>query len=186
MKLNKGEQAKQNLIEIAAQLFLKKGYSNTGINDILHEANMSKGSFYFYFSSKKELGLEVAKYYGKTTLQNWLKPLSNNPWDVFIPEMICDLKSSAAEGTFFGCPIAALGLEVAFIEAELSAAYLEGMKQLIGIFSNSLEQSGLAKTEADQAARKAFAIYEGYVLYYRISKEMETFDHLLQDLLSLK
>lgn len=106
MKLTKGKQAKQCLIEIASKLFLKNGYSNTGINEILQEANMSKGSFYFYFSSKKELGIYVAKYYGKTLLNNWLEPLSNNSWDIFVHKMISDIKSSIAAGSYFGFPIA--------------------------------------------------------------------------------
>ncbi|MBC2582098.1 TetR/AcrR family transcriptional regulator [Clostridium sp. DJ247] len=147
---------------------------------------MSKGSFYFYFSSKKELALEIAKYYGKIILQDWLEPLSNNPWDIFINKMVLDIKSSVSAGNYFGCPIAVLGLETAFIENDLSNAYANGMKKLIDIFSNSLQVSGLTKDKADVIARKAFAIYEGHILYYRISKDESSFDYILKDLLSLK
>ncbi|MCY6957234.1 TetR/AcrR family transcriptional regulator [Clostridium brassicae] len=186
MKSGKGEKTKQLLIETASKLFLKNGYSNTGINDILHETNVSKGSFYFYFSSKKELGFEVAKYYGKVMLRDWIEPLSNNPWNVFINNMVMDIKNSVSQGNYFGCPIAVLGLEIAFIENDLSEAYSKGMCKLISIFSNSLQISGLTKDKADLIGRKAFAIYEGYVLYYRISKDEKSFEYMLQDLLSLK
>ncbi|KAJ49985.1 TetR/AcrR family transcriptional repressor of lmrAB and yxaGH operons [Clostridium tetanomorphum] len=185
MKSTKGEQAKQCLIEIASKLFLKNGYSNTGINEILQEANMSKGSFYFYFSSKKELGIEVAKYYGKALLINWLEPLSNNSWDIFVHKMVSDIKSSVSTGNYFGCPIAVLGLEIAFIEDNLSEAYATAITKLINIFSKSLQVSGLSKDKADIIAKKAFALYEGHILYYRICKDESAFDCILNDLLAL-
>ncbi|AGY75926.1 TetR/AcrR family transcriptional regulator [Clostridium autoethanogenum] len=185
MKSTKGEQAKKCLIEIASRLFVKNGYSNTGINEILQEANMSKGSFYFYFSSKKELGIEVAKYYGKTLLLNWLEPLSNNPWNIFVHKMVSDIKSSVSSGNYFGCPIAVLGLEIAFIDDNLSEVYATAITKLINIFSKSLQVSGLAKDKADMIAKKAFALYEGHILYYRICKDEGAFDCVLNDLLSL-
>lgn len=181
----KGEQAKQNLIEIASSLFLKKGYSKTGINEILQVANMSKGSFYFYFSSKKELGMEVAKYYGKTLLVDWLEPLSNNPWDIFVYKMVSDIKSSISSGNYFGCPIAVLGLEIAFIEDNLSKIYAIAITKLINIFSKSLQVTGLEGDKADIIAKKAFALYEGHILYYRICKDESAIDCILNDLLSL-
>jgi AcrR family transcriptional regulator len=185
MNSTKGEQTKQCLIETAAKLFLRKGYSNTGINDILQETGISKGSFYFYFSSKKELGFEVANYYGKTVLLNWLEPLSNKPWDEFIKRMVYFIRRADKAGKYFGCPIATLGLDVVFVDDDLSNAYASGIKKLIDIFSNSLQVSGLAKDNADIVARKAFALYEGHTLYYRISKDKSAFDFMLKDLLSL-
>ncbi|MCI1931068.1 MAG: TetR/AcrR family transcriptional regulator [Clostridia bacterium] len=185
MKSAKGLQAKQHLIETASKLFLKNGYSNTGINEILKEANMSKGSFYFYFSSKKELGLEVANYYGKSLLSNWLEPLSNYKWDIFVNKLVHDIKSSVSAGNYFGCPIAVLGLETAFTEDKLSEAYAAAITKLINIFSKSLQVSGLEKEKADILARKAFAIYEGHVLYYRICKDISSFDCIKNDLLLL-
>jgi TetR/AcrR family transcriptional repressor of lmrAB and yxaGH operons len=183
--LTKGEQTKQHLIETAARLFLRKGYSNTGINDILQEADISKGSFYFYFSSKKELGFEVANYYGKKVLKNWLEPLSNKPWDIFVNKMVAFIKRAESSGKYFGCPIAILGLDVVFIDEDLSKTYASGINKLINAFSHSLQVSGLAKDEADITGRKAFALYEGHTVYYRISKDKSAFEYMLRDLLSL-
>ncbi|RDU23344.1 TetR/AcrR family transcriptional regulator [Anaerosacchariphilus polymeriproducens] len=185
MKPSKGEQTKLLLIETAAELFLKNGYSKTGINDILKQTNTTKGSFYFYFSSKKDLGLEVADYYGNVILRNWLIPLSSKPWNIFINRMITDIKKAVSEGKYFGCPIAILGLELAFVQDDLTNAYAIGMRKLINVFSSSLQVSGLSKNVADITAKKAFAIYEGYIIYYRISKDESGFDYMLKDLLSL-
>lgn len=183
--MGKGENVKRYLIEVASRLFLEKGYSNTGINDILSEAKVSKGSFYFYFSSKKELGLEVARFYEKMMIKDWLEPLSGNAWDVFVSKVVLDIKRSAAFGNYLGCPLAVLGMEVSLLEEDLSKAYTYGIKELISIFSNSLQASGIAKDKADIIGRKALAIYEGHLLYYRITKDESTFDCMLNDLLEV-
>lgn len=45
---------KQRVLLSAQKLFVTKGFNNTSIQDILEEANISKGTFYNYFSSKNE------------------------------------------------------------------------------------------------------------------------------------
>lgn len=45
---------KRQVILASLQLFTEKGYNNTSIQDILDAAHISKGTFYNYFSSKKD------------------------------------------------------------------------------------------------------------------------------------
>lgn len=44
---------------------LEKGYNNTGIQEVLHELALPKGSFYHYFTSKEEFGLSVLELFVK-------------------------------------------------------------------------------------------------------------------------
>ena len=74
VKTTKGEQSKIKLIECAAELFLQKGYNGTGINDILAGTGLPKGSFYFHFSSKKDLAINVSEYFEK---KNWRVDIKN-------------------------------------------------------------------------------------------------------------
>ena len=45
--MKKGEESRQRLIECAAELFWKNGYSTTGISEILKQTDLPKGSFIF-------------------------------------------------------------------------------------------------------------------------------------------
>jgi AcrR family transcriptional regulator len=45
---------KKQIIDVAHQLFLEKGFAHTSIQDILDEAKTAKGTFYNYFKSKNE------------------------------------------------------------------------------------------------------------------------------------
>lgn len=49
------EERKQELLQIAGQLFIHKGYETTTIRDIINAAEIAKGTFYHYFASKEEL-----------------------------------------------------------------------------------------------------------------------------------
>jgi AcrR family transcriptional regulator len=46
---------RKELLTIAESIFLKKGYEQTSINDILNASGISKGAFYHYFKSKDEV-----------------------------------------------------------------------------------------------------------------------------------
>ena len=52
---------KQNVIKMAHQLFIEKGYQATSIQDILDYSGISKGTFYNYFASKNELLIGIYK-----------------------------------------------------------------------------------------------------------------------------
>ena len=53
--MKKGDLRKQQFIQTAEELFCRKGYEQTSIQDILDQLNASKGSFYHYFISKEAL-----------------------------------------------------------------------------------------------------------------------------------
>lgn len=55
MKGEKGEKRKQELLQIAYRLFLSKGYEETSIDEIIEEAQIAKGTFYYHFKSKEAL-----------------------------------------------------------------------------------------------------------------------------------
>ncbi len=57
--MKKGERRKQELLKIAYDLFLSKGYENTSVDTIIEEAGIAKGTYYYYFESKEAMLEEV-------------------------------------------------------------------------------------------------------------------------------
>lgn len=53
MKGAKGEKRKQELLNIAYQMFIQKGYEETSIDEIIAEAHIAKGTYYYHFPSKE-------------------------------------------------------------------------------------------------------------------------------------
>ncbi|BBA52254.1 TetR/AcrR family transcriptional regulator [Fusobacterium varium] len=52
---------KEQIMEAATKLILKKGYSHTSVEDITNEMGIAKGSFYTYFKSKNLLLQTIAE-----------------------------------------------------------------------------------------------------------------------------
>ena len=48
------DEKKQALIKMAFELFMKNGYENTSIQDIMNVAQISKGAMYHYFTCKEQ------------------------------------------------------------------------------------------------------------------------------------
>lgn len=75
--MKKGERRKQDLLNIAYRMFIEKGYENTSVDDIIIEAGIAKGTYYYYFESKEatleaviEMMIEKAENIAKTALTN--------------------------------------------------------------------------------------------------------------------
>ena len=49
--------ARQRILDVAADLFTKRGYGMVGINEIIRESGTAKASFYQHFPSKEDLCL---------------------------------------------------------------------------------------------------------------------------------
>ena len=184
-KNTKGEQTKNKLIECAAELFFKNGYNATGINDILKITKLPKGSFYFHFDSKKALAIEVNFYFEKK-LEEWILETANDKnWEEFITNLVKDMIKGAEEEKYFGCPLTTLGQELAFYEPEIAKYYSDSLKKLIYIFASVLERSGIHKDKTGKIANRVFVMYEGYLVYYRISKDIDVLRAMSNDLIAI-
>ena len=54
VELNK-KKKQDALLNTAYHLFTEKGFQKTSISDIVNEAGVAKGTFYYYFKSKEEV-----------------------------------------------------------------------------------------------------------------------------------
>lgn len=54
MKGDKGEKRKQELLNIAYRLMISKGYEETSIDEIIAEARIAKGTFYYISRARKK------------------------------------------------------------------------------------------------------------------------------------
>ena len=89
------EERKRELIEIASELFEKRGYEKVSVRDILAEVHGAPGMFYYYFESKEDIFLACLETYFSEKLQRKLDILQNKEIDY--EERIQTLRSFIAE-----------------------------------------------------------------------------------------
>lgn len=79
VRTKKSPEVRSNeLIDCAERLFFQHGYENTTVNDVIREANVSKGAFYHYFVSKEALLEAVATRLAQRNLKE-LQPHFEDP-----------------------------------------------------------------------------------------------------------
>ena len=57
--MKKRERRKQEVLQIAYRMFISRGYENTSVDEIIEEADIAKGTYYYYFETKEQMLEEV-------------------------------------------------------------------------------------------------------------------------------
>lgn len=165
---------RERLISTAARLVHKQGWTATGINQILGEAEIPKGSFYYYFRSKEALGVAV--------LQTHLARLK----DLLSRTLLDDsIDAAAAIETFFsgldawlleqgygyGWPVASFADEVAATAPPLAAEARAAFAALEGAWAKLLRRCGSEAADVEDTARMIGIVLKGMFLEMKLNPD---------------
>ena len=59
----KGEQTREHILATAESIILQRGYSGTSIEEIIGEAGITKGGFFYHFDGKNDLAKNLMLRY---------------------------------------------------------------------------------------------------------------------------
>lgn len=182
--LSKGEQTKQHIVATAAQLFHQQGYHNTGLQQILNTAEVTKGAFYFHFKDKKSLAIAVIQFFGQFFKQAFAAGFTDD--SLTATEKLASFHY-ATRGAFagdlgmVGCPIGNLTLELAAIDAELQQHFSQAFKVMSQCFVPVIEQGQASGAfnqaySAQQLADFFISSWEGALLRMKADQSMAALD----------
>ena len=63
MNTRKQDLRKNQILDAAMKVITQNGYENSRMDDVVKSSNMSKGAIYWYYSSKKDLYLDLVNYW---------------------------------------------------------------------------------------------------------------------------
>jgi TetR/AcrR family transcriptional repressor of nem operon len=171
---------KQEIISIAKNIIHCKGYQATSISDILHAANIGKGQFYHYFSSKYDLGLAVME----NLIEEWDHQLilnilqSSEDPKLKINKMLdWILTYHAGKEEKSGCPIGNLTIEMSEHDETFRLKLDHFFKRWIGSIETVLEemvkQNQLHSTvDIRKSAEAIVAMIEGGILLMKSQQDI--------------
>ncbi len=189
----KSEEKKLFIIQCGAKLIYENGYSSTGIKEILDAADIPKGSFYHYFRSKDDFGLQVIDYFikyindmvrrkltkpGLTPLQRvkhffdgYLEFYENN------------------DTHYYGCPIGNLALEMSAVNEDFRRKLDNSLKEISGMIEDCLLEEIENRRLKDKSKAKTLSAFllnswEGAMLAVKASRSVEplrVFDRMIFD-----
>ena len=67
-RVKEAEVRREELLSVATDLFIDRGYERTSIERITTQAGVAKGTFYLYFESKQDLLAQIVEAYGDELL----------------------------------------------------------------------------------------------------------------------
>ncbi len=76
------EGKKKELLEIGLRIFLENGMTNFSIRNLVKEADISIGLFYYYFDSKEDFILNCVEIYNKEYIEELSAIINNRDLDV--------------------------------------------------------------------------------------------------------
>lgn len=174
------------LLRAGLEVLTEKGFSATGIEEILSRVGVPKGSFYHYFDSKEAFGLDLIERYGEFFARKLdrhfcnpaLSPLSR------LRAFVIDATDGMARYQFRrGCLIGNLGQEMGALPESFRTRLMETFDDWQARFSACLveaQQAGELPANADSAQLAAFFWigWEGAVLRAKLersAKPLEVF-----------
>ena len=146
MKIDTKKPTKERIMDAAEEIMLEKGFHSVGLNQILTAVKVPKGSFYHYFKSKDEFGVELLKHYlTRTTARKREMLLSVAGEPDPVRRLFQYLDGGLAyiqkiDGRF-PCLILKLASEVTDLSESMRRELAKGFEDWIEIFKNVLDEA---------------------------------------------
>lgn len=99
--LDKGKLTRERIVTVAAELFRKHGFHNTSLSQILEEAELTKGGFYFHFKSKEALGDAVIDHMRDFWVNEVLDKIASEQGAIGKIERMFDIMITTHESNIF-------------------------------------------------------------------------------------
>ncbi len=173
----KRAEKRNHLINVAAQLFRRRGYNGVGVDTIIEQSNISKTTLYRHFPSKDDLIVAVLRQEDEAfrdAMSSFVEASTKDPIERIFATFDF-LGKWLQETQFFGCPF--IGAASEFSDSQtLIFREAQMHKKLVSAY---FEQLAYAAGVAD-AKNLAYAInllHEGAIAVAQISSNKEAISH---------
>jgi len=176
--LSARNETRTQLIHTGIEILAEKGFSATGIDEILKSIGVPKGSFYHYFESKDRFGLELIDSYSralKGKLNRFLLDDTLQPLDR-LKAYMTDAERSMEKYDFKrGCLIGNLGQEMGRLPEDFRERLTSVLEDWQGLVERCLEEAkvhGQVSSDLDckQLAYIFWTGWEGAVLRAKLER----------------
>ena len=182
MRKSKQEAAvtRQRIIKAAAAAFRKNGIAGTGLSDLMASAGLTHGGFYRHFDSKNQIVAEAFTAAAESLAEELAASASRKSPQRGLKAIVEKYLSAAhRDEPADGCPVAALGSEIARGDERTRAAATRALLKFVEIIASQFD-----KTRPDVARRRAWiaaATMIGAVTISRIVTDSELSTGILRE-----
>lgn len=184
---NDTSDVRANILAVGQRIMSGKGFSAVGLNEILTEAKVPKGSFYHYFDSKDAFGEALLSGYFEDYLAD-LDSVMNQPGLTMAQRLLNYFDMWRANQSFLDCQGKCLAVKLAAEVADLSEAMRtvlnQGTSAIIGRLADAIErgvgEGSLAIDDTPrQIAQSLYQLWLGASIMVKIVRGTAPFDAAL-------
>ena len=176
---------KQKILETGAELIHLKGFNHTGLQEILKTVGVPKGSFYNYFRSKEDFGLQVIDHFvGYYTFMSRpiLEDPALSPLQKIRRFLEWFMEFFKSKDYAYGCPIGNLAQEMGDLSPVFRDKLRTALETLVGTYSGMLAQAqneGEISQDLDvrEAARFLVSSWHGALMHMKAIKGPEPLEN---------
>lgn len=130
MRVSRAQAAenRQTVIDTASRLFREHGFDGIGLKDLMHEAGLTQGAFYKQFASKDDLIAQASGRALELAEDHWKAVAGREPQDPLRAVVDFYLSPEHRDHLMDGCPVVALGGDVARKGPEVKAQFEAGIR----------------------------------------------------------
>lgn len=178
---------REKLIRTGAKAMVAKSYHAVGIQEILSEVDVPKGSFYHYFDSKEAFGVAIIEYYGTHLANSIAQRLADggaSPRNRLKNYFLAIREYYAKTGHGQGCLVAKLATEVAEASPQMRGALkieFDRWIELLTMCIREAQQTGEIASEHKPAALAEFIYtsWEGALIRMQVNHDLSSIDNFL-------
>jgi TetR/AcrR family transcriptional repressor of nem operon len=150
---------KERILEAAEEIMLAKSFHSVGLNEILTAVKVPKGSFYHYFQSKEQFGVEMLRHYVNEASE-WKRKLllstdqEPNPFLRLTAYLDLSAAHLLEKDCQCSCLVSKLASEVATFSPPMRAVLADGVREWRGIFEQVIaegQKKGVIRKKIDPA-----------------------------------
>ena len=130
-------ETRSRIVQVAASEFRKNGVSGTGLNDLMAAAGLTHGGFYKHFQSKDQLVAEAYVVAGNQLTDSITAALaaSHATESGLAGAAAAYLSTAHRDNPAQGCPLAALGSEIARCSEATRTAATESFSKFVDLIA---------------------------------------------------
>jgi AcrR family transcriptional regulator len=175
-RINDPAAMRARILDAAADLFLRKGYHNTSVQEVMRAAGVTAGALHHHFVSKKQLGLSVVTdRIAESVREAWISPVEEARDTVSGVRAAFHLVADGLreQGFVRGCPANNLAVELAFADADFRAALQPIFEEWREAIARRLIDEGRDADEARDLATLVVAAYSGAMSMAKVEQTPE-------------
>jgi TetR/AcrR family transcriptional repressor of nem operon len=167
----------ERILDVATRLFRERGIDGIGVSDLMKAAGLTHGGFYGHFKSKEDLVAQACARAVLRMRQNWTNVIDQAAGDPLEALAATYLTPRHRDGAGRGCPMAAIGSEIARQGPPVRRAFTDELRPCLDYLSRNVQ--GNTNSLRRQKALATYASLVGALIVSRAVDDADLSNEIL-------